>query len=168
MKAYGGLEEKLHSFSTSVLYGGKRSTLCLSRFTPGKTTPVTTDQKAGWAPARYKYFALAGNQTKIRRSSGAHPSHYIHWATPAPKRRWEDNIKMTVHITFFCAWRRVYLYRYFLHKQFSIDLTEIVEGVDWTQLAQDRGRWRTLVTTVMNSRGYKKAGNSWVSWPSIS
>jgi hypothetical protein len=104
MKAYGGLEVKLHSFSTSVLDGGKRSTSSLSRFTPGKTKPVTTEQRAGWTPARYGYktFAPAGNQTKIRRSFGAHPSHYTHWATPDAKRWWEDNIKMTVLITFFC------------------------------------------------------------------
>ena len=42
-----------------------------------------------------------------------------------PRRRWEDNIKM--------------------------DLQE-VEGacVDWMELAQDRDRWRALVSTVMN------------------
>jgi hypothetical protein len=42
-----------------------------------------------------------------------------------PRRRWEDNIKM--------------------------DLREIGFGdVDWIYLAQDRGRWRSLVNTVMN------------------
>jgi hypothetical protein len=43
-----------------------------------------------------------------------------------PRRRWEDNIKM--------------------------DLGEIVGGVDWIDLVQDRDRWRTLVNTVMNLR----------------
>ena len=44
-----------------------------------------------------------------------------------PRRRWEDNIKM--------------------------DLQEVRSGgVDWIELAQDRNRWRALVTTVMNSR----------------
>ena len=44
-----------------------------------------------------------------------------------PRRRWEDNIKM--------------------------DLQE-VRGVceDWMELAQDRDRWRALVSTVMNLR----------------
>jgi len=44
-----------------------------------------------------------------------------------PRRRWEDNIKM--------------------------DLQE-VGGVcwDWMELAQDRDRWRALVSTVMNLR----------------
>jgi hypothetical protein len=43
------------------------------------------------------------------------------------RRRWEDNIKM--------------------------DLREIGFGdVDWIHLAQDRGRWRALVNTVMNLR----------------
>jgi hypothetical protein len=42
-----------------------------------------------------------------------------------PRRRWEDRIR--------------------------IDLTEIRCGsVDWIQVAQDRGRWRALVNTVMN------------------
>ena len=43
-----------------------------------------------------------------------------------PRRRWEDNIKM--------------------------DLTEVGEGGDWMELAQDRDRWRALVNTVMNFR----------------
>jgi len=42
-----------------------------------------------------------------------------------PRRRWEDNIKM--------------------------DLQEVgCGGVGWIKLAQDRDRWRALVTAVMN------------------
>jgi len=42
-----------------------------------------------------------------------------------PRRRWEDNIKM--------------------------DLTEVgYGGIDWFELAQDRDRWRALVSAVMN------------------
>jgi hypothetical protein len=42
-----------------------------------------------------------------------------------PRRRWEDNIK--------------------------IDLQEVgCEGMEWIELAQDRDRWRALVTMVMN------------------
>ena len=42
-----------------------------------------------------------------------------------PRRRWEDNIKM--------------------------DLQEVGRGCgDWVELAQDRDRWRALVSTVMN------------------
>ena len=42
-----------------------------------------------------------------------------------PRRRWEDNIKM--------------------------DLQEVRRGYgDWMELAQDRDRWRALVSTVMN------------------
>jgi hypothetical protein len=45
-----------------------------------------------------------------------------------PRRRWEDSIKM--------------------------DLQEVGGGCgDWTELAQDRDRWRALVSTVMNFRG---------------
>jgi hypothetical protein len=44
-----------------------------------------------------------------------------------PRRRWEENIKM--------------------------DLREIrFWDVDWIHLAQDRGRWRALVNTVINLR----------------
>jgi hypothetical protein len=43
-----------------------------------------------------------------------------------PRRRWENGIRM--------------------------DLREIVWGVEWIQLAQDRDRWRALVNTVTNLR----------------
>ena len=44
-----------------------------------------------------------------------------------PRRRWEDNIKL--------------------------DLQELGRGDgDWMELAQDRKRWRALVSTVMNLR----------------
>jgi len=44
-----------------------------------------------------------------------------------PRRRWEDNIKM--------------------------DLQEVgCGGMDWIMLAQDRDRWRALVSAVMNLR----------------
>ena len=44
-----------------------------------------------------------------------------------PRRRWEDNIKL--------------------------DLEEVKKGCgDWMELAQDRDRWRALVSTVMNFR----------------
>jgi hypothetical protein len=51
-----------------------------------------------------------------------------------PRRRWEDNIKM--------------------------DLQEVGGGCgDWMELAQDRNRWQALVSTVMNLRVPKIAGN---------
>jgi len=44
-----------------------------------------------------------------------------------PRHRWEDNIKM--------------------------DLQDVgCEGMDWTELAQDRDRWREAVNAVMNLR----------------
>jgi hypothetical protein len=44
-----------------------------------------------------------------------------------PRHRWEDNIKM--------------------------NLKEVGRGgMDWIELAEDRDRWRTLVTAVMNLR----------------
>jgi hypothetical protein len=42
-----------------------------------------------------------------------------------PRRRWEDNIKM--------------------------DLKQVGwEGMDWIDMAQDRDRWRAVVSAVMN------------------
>ena len=52
-----------------------------------------------------------------------------------PRRRWGDNIKM--------------------------DLQEVDGGCeDWMELAQDRDRWRALVSTVMNLRVPKMRGIS--------
>ena len=52
-----------------------------------------------------------------------------------PRRRWEDSIKM--------------------------ELQEVGGGwEDWMELAQDRDRWRTLVSTVMNLRVLKMWGIS--------
>jgi len=52
-----------------------------------------------------------------------------------PRRRWEDNI--------------------------NIDLQEVEGGCeDWMELAQDRDRWRALVSTVMNFRVPKMRGIS--------
>ena len=52
-----------------------------------------------------------------------------------PKRRWEDNIKM--------------------------ELKEVGGGCgDWMELAQDRDRWRALVSTVRNLRVAKMLGIS--------
>jgi hypothetical protein len=42
----------------------------------------------------------------------------------------------------------------------KIDLREIGwGGMDWIELAQDRGRWRALVNRVMNLRVPKNTGN---------
>jgi len=43
-----------------------------------------------------------------------------------PRRKWKHNIK--------------------------IDCQNMDEGIDWIDLAQDRDRWRTLVSAVMNLR----------------
>ena len=52
-----------------------------------------------------------------------------------PRRRWEDNIKM--------------------------DLQEVGGGCeDWMEVAQDRDRWRALVSKVMNLRVPKLRGIS--------
>jgi hypothetical protein len=52
-----------------------------------------------------------------------------------PRRRWEDNIKMV--------------------------LQEVEGGGgDWMELAQDRDKWRALVSTVINLRVPKRRGIS--------
>jgi len=50
-----------------------------------------------------------------------------------PRRRWANNITMGLQEVGF-------------------------EGMDWTELAQDRDRWRTLVNAAMNLRGSVKCG----------
>jgi hypothetical protein len=51
-----------------------------------------------------------------------------------PRHRWENNIRM--------------------------DLREVGWGcVDWMELAQERDRWRALVSAVMNLRVPQNAGN---------
>ena len=73
----------------------------------------------------------AGHVARMEEGRGAHK---VLVGTPEgkrplgrPRRRWEDNIKM--------------------------DLEEVGGGGgDWMELAQDRKRWRALVSTVMNLR----------------
>ena len=60
-----------------------------------------------------------------------------------PRRRWEDNIKM--------------------------DLQQVGCGVvDWIELAQDRDRWRALLTVVMNLRFPLSARNFLISLEQVS
>jgi len=55
-----------------------------------------------------------------------------------PRHRWEDNIK--------------------------IDIQEVGMGCgDWMELAQNRDRWRALMSTVMTPSGSKNAGNFLIS-----
>ena len=45
-----------------------------------------------------------------------------------------------------------------------MDIQEVGKGCgDWMGLAQDRGRWRALVSTVINFRVPKNAGNFLIS-----
>ena len=60
-----------------------------------------------------------------------------------PRRRWVDNVRM--------------------------DLQEVGSGyMDWTGLAQDRDRWRTLVSAVMNLRFPWNVGNFLTSCKPVS
>jgi len=60
-----------------------------------------------------------------------------------PRRRWVDNIRM--------------------------DLQEVGCGyVDWIELVQDRDRWRTLVSAVMNLRVQRNVGNFLTSCKPVS
>jgi hypothetical protein len=60
-----------------------------------------------------------------------------------PSCRWEDNIKM--------------------------DLQQVgCGGMDWIEMVQDSGRWRTLVNAVMNLRVTQNAGNFLTSCKPVS
>ena len=60
-----------------------------------------------------------------------------------PRHRWEDNIKMDLY-GLRCG------------------------GMDWIELAQDRDRWRALVTAVMNLQVLQNAGNFLTSCKPVS
>jgi len=47
---------------------------------------------------------------------------------------------------------------------FGYEVQEVGRGCeDWMELAQDRDRWRALVSTVMNLRVPKMRGISWLA-----
>jgi len=119
---------------------------------------------------REKSHAPAGIWTLIPRQSILQPCHYMDWPIPAPyevqqstkvndllkiiifpmiwplgrpRHRWEDNIKM--------------------------DLQEVGWGCgDWMELAQDRDRWRALVSMVMNLQVPKMPRISWLAAEPVS
>jgi hypothetical protein len=69
----------------------------------------------------------AGHVARMEEGRGVHKVLVGKLEGRRPRRRWDDNIKM--------------------------DLEEVGRGCgDWMVLAQDRGRWRALVSTVMNFR----------------
>ena len=68
----------------------------------------------------------------------------------------------TVHITAYVLGEFIYIcYMDVWEDNIKMDLQE-VGGVceDWMELAQDRDRWRALVSTVMNLRVPKMRGIS--------
>ena len=66
-----------------------------------------------------------------------------------PRRRWVNNIRMDL--------QEVGIWT-------GLDWT----GLDWTGLAQDRDRWRTFVSAVMNLRAPWNAGNFLTSCKPVS
>ena len=68
-----------------------------------------------------------GHAARMEEGGGVHKVLVGKRQLRRPRRRWKDNIKM--------------------------DLLEVGRGCgDWMELAQDRDRWRALVSTVMNFR----------------
>jgi hypothetical protein len=76
------------------------------------------------------YIHIAGNVARMGEGRGVHRflvgKREGKRTLGRPRRRWEDNIKM--------------------------DLQEVGGCGDWMELAQDRDRWRALVSAVMNFR----------------
>ena len=69
----------------------------------------------------------AGHVARMEEGRGVHKVLLGKPEGKRPRRRWENNIKM--------------------------DLEEVGRGCgDWMESAQDRDRWRALVSTVMNFR----------------
>ena len=69
----------------------------------------------------------AGHVAHMKEGRGVHKVLLVKPKGKRPRRRWEDNIKM--------------------------DLQKVGKGCgDSMELAQDRDRWRALVSTVMNFR----------------
>jgi hypothetical protein len=82
-----------------------------------------------------KRMRWAGHVTRIGEGRGVHRVLMGKPEGKRPRRRWEDNIKM--------------------------DLQEVGGGCgDYMELAQDRDRWRALVSTVRNLRVPKRRGIS--------
>ena len=109
------------------------------------TTELTTFGKftlesiVGWQGTSYGYTNTTrmGEERGVYRLLAGKPEgrRPLGW----PRRRWVDNIRM--------------------------DLQEVGCGyMDWIGLAQDRDRWRTLVSAVMNLRVPWNAGNFLTNW----
>ena len=92
--------------------------------------------------ARYKLDVVGVQEVRWDKEGTVRAGDY-NFFYGRPRLRWVDNIRM--------------------------DFQEVGCGyVDWIGLAQDRDRWRTLVSTVMNLRVPSNAGNFLISCKPVS
>ena len=126
-------------FPSAPCLAGKKN-LMTARVSMLKSRASSTCFRACYFPGRAKAYQDPGyNHIPLHFRTSIH----VQWPLGRPRRRWVDNVRM--------------------------DQQEVGCGYrDWIGLAQDRDRWRTIVSAVMNLRVPWNAGNFLTSCKSVS